>query len=120
MDYYINPAWFYWLSVFGGLKTLSIGVAIFSFIIVIVLIVCYFVACDFNHDEHYLTNCKRWILLCFVVCISFMLIAVFVPDKQTMIEMQVATVATKTNVEWTVEQLKVVTDYIFERINSVN
>jgi hypothetical protein len=49
-----------------------------------------------------------------------MLIAVFVPDKQTMIEMQVATVATKTNVEWTVEQLKVVTDYISERINSVN
>ena len=107
MDYYINPAWFYWLSVFGGLKTLSIVVAIFSFIIVITLIICYFVEYDFNNNEHYLTICKRWILLCFVVCISSMLIAVFVPDKQTMIEMQVATVATKTNLEWTVEQLNV-------------
>ena len=120
MEYIINPEWFYWLSVFGGVKTLSILVAIFSFIIVIVLIVCYFVECDFHNNEHCLTIYKRWILLCFVVCISSMLIAVFVPDKQTMIEMQVATVATKTNVEWTVEQLKVVVDYIFERINSVN
>lgn len=119
MDYIINPAWFYWLSVYDGLKTFSIVVAIFSFIIVIVLIICCLVECDFNNNEHCLTIYKRWILLCFVFCISSMLIAVFVPDKQTMIEMQVASIATKTNSEWTIEQLKGITDYIIERIQSV-
>lgn len=119
MDYIINPAWFYWLSVYDGLKTFSIAFAILSFVILIVIIICYFVEIDSGTAERYLTIYKRWILLCFVVCISSMLIAVFVPGKQTMIEMQVASIATKTNAEWTIEQLKGITDYIIERIQAV-
>ena len=119
MDYIINPAWFYWLSVYDGLKTFSIVFAILSFIILIVLIVCYFVEIDSVTAERYLTIYKRWILLTAVFSIAFMLISVFVPSKQTVIEMQVASIATKTNAEWTIEQLKGITDYIIERIQSV-
>lgn len=119
MDYIINPAWFYWLSVSDGLKTFSIAFAILSFVILIVLIVYYFVEIDSGTAERYLTIYKRWILLTAVFSIAFMLISVFVPNKQTMIEMQVASIATKTNAEWTIEQLKGITDYIIERIQSV-
>ena len=119
MDYIINPAWVYWLNVFDGLKTFSIAFAILSFVTLVVIIICYLVEIDYKSDARKLTIYKRWILLTFVFSIAFMLISIFVPNKQTMIEMQVASVATKTNAEWTVEQLKGVVDYIFERINSV-
>lgn len=119
MDYIINPAWFYWLSVSDGLKEFSIAFTVLSFVILVVIIICYFVEIGSETAARYLTIYKRWILLTFVFSIAFMLISIFVPSKQTMIEMQVASIATKTNAEWTVEQLKGITDYIIERIQSV-
>lgn len=125
MDYIINPAWFYWLGVCDGLKTLAIVLAVLSGLVLISFIAGYI----YNHameieyhtedNKHYRVMCKRGIQWSTVVFIPLLLIAIFAPDKQTLIGMQVASVATKTNAEWTVEQLKGVVDYIFERINSV-
>lgn len=123
MDYFINPIWFYWLGVWGGLKVLAIllsvlaGCALIGFIIGYVYNII--MAADYDTNKDYLPLCRRGIRWSAVVFIPLLLIAIFAPDKQTLIGMQVASVATKTNAEWTVDQLKDVVDYIFERINSV-
>ena len=125
MDYFINPIWFYWLGVCDGLKTLSIVLAVLSGMVLVSFIAGYI----YNHamvieyetedNKHYMAMCKTGIKWSVAVFLPLLLIAIFSPDKQTMIEMQVASIATKTNAEWTVERLKDITDYIIERISSV-
>ena len=125
MDYFINPVWFYWLGVCDGLKTLSIVLAVFSGMVLISFIAGYMynhvMAIEYEHEDnkHYMAMCKTGIKWSVAVFLPLLLIAIFSPNKQTMIEMQVASIATKTNAEWTVDQLKGITDYIIERIQSV-
>jgi len=123
MDYFINPIWFYWLGVCDGLQTLAIIFAILAGCTLIVFIAAYiynyFMAFAYKENKNYISICKNGIKWSAIVFIPLLLIAIFAPNKQTMIEMQVASIATKTNAEWTVEQLKGITDYIIERINSV-
>ena len=125
MDYFINPVWFYWFGVCDGLKKFSIVLAVLSGMVLVSFIAGYI----YNHvmvidgkyedNKHYMAMCKTGIKWSVAVFLPLLLIAIFSPYKQTMIEMQVASIATKTNAEWTVEQLKGITDYIIERINSV-
>ena len=123
MDYFINPAWFYWFGVCDGLKTLAIILAILAGCTLIVFIAAYiynyYMALVYESNKNYISICRNGIKWSTIVFIPLLLIAIFTPGKQTMIEMQVASIATKTNAEWTVERLKDITDYIIERIQSV-
>jgi len=123
MDYFINPAWFYWFGVCDGLKTLAIILALLAGCTLIVFIAAYiynyYMAGHYEENKNYISICRNGIKWSTIVFIPLLLIAIFTPNKQTMIEMQVASIATKTNAEWSVEQLKGITDYIIERINSV-
>ena len=123
MDYFINPAWFYWFGVCDGLKTLAIILALLAGCTLIVFIAAYiynyYMALVYESNKNYISICRNGIKWSTIVFIPLLLIAIFTPDKQTMIEMQVASISTKTNAEWTVEQLKGITDYIIERIQSV-
>lgn len=126
MDYFINPKWFYWLGVFDGLKAIALVFSIFAGLIlagfVTAYIYNYVMMLEYKHESNkqYMSLCKIGIKWSAVVFIPLLIVAIFAPSKQTMIEIQVASIATKTNAEWTVEQLRCITDYIIERINSVN
>lgn len=48
-----------------------------------------------------------------------MILAIFVPNKDTLVEMQIAQVVTKSNIELTVESIKDIVDYIVQSIASL-
>ena len=111
MEYYISPSWIYWINVVGSLRVLFIslmvicgGCAIIVFPIAI------------TEDLMEASTFKK---LEITVCIIFMLslfCIVFVPSKEVLIEMEVAKLATKQNVELTVESLKSIVDYIIDAV----
>ena len=53
------------------------------------------------------------------VCIVAVLFLVFVPSKETLIEMMIAKQATYENATWTVDALKSAVDYIVQAIQSL-
>ena len=119
-DYVINPMWFYLLQVVDGVQGVFFVVAILS---VIVLIVCGMIAFalyigDCYEDEsEKIAKCLRPTVLILVVS---MLLVVFIPSKQTLIEMEIAKHATYSNVESVKEQIKDAADYILDRLEGDN
>ena len=55
---------------------------------------------------------RSWSVVTMVVGFVMVLMAIFIPSKQTIIEMLVARAATFDNVDWTVAQVKEIIDYI--------
>lgn len=119
LDYIINPSWVYWINVLGDFKIVSIVVAIVSFFAVVIGVV---VACENKgygkDDEDYKTG-KAVLRFSVPIFTLSLLFAIFIPSTRTMLEMLVAKLATKQNVELTVEGLKSCVDYIAETIKSL-
>ena len=119
MNYIINPAVFYWMSVLDGLKTISgIFFAIGCASIVSTFII-WTVNADIDFDDE---DTKRWfkylkISIAITAVTAIVLIAI--PSKNTMIQMLVAKCATYDNANLTVESLKSAVDYIVEAIKSL-
>lgn len=120
MNYIINPAWFYWLSVCNNLKTVLLVMAILMFLPTIGFFVdaCVNAECNGWDDEDAqksIKSCKRWFIISIVLFVLF----AFVPSKNTLIEMQVARFATYENAAWTLDAVKSAVDYIVEAIKSL-
>jgi len=113
MTYIINPSVFYWIKVLDGLASISIsfliigGVGIFAFGIMGPVDF----ACMDDEEAKVIKTLFRITIPMFVVGL---LGVVFIPDKQTMIEILVAKTVTVENAEWTVDSLKSVVDYIVQ------
>jgi len=125
MDYLISPIWFYLLSVCDGLKTAAIIIAVFSAMAIIGFGVGYmymnteFILYEHESDKQYSDLWKVCFMVSIAIFVPMFLVALFCPDKQALVGMQVASLATKTNIEWTAEQLKGVVDYIMECIQAI-
>ena len=116
MNYIINPSWFYWINVADTAK-----------LVLTVLFCCLLVACiflwpislaDWVGDE----DDKRKRKMCTVfsaLAVVTGLAAMFIPSRNTLIEMQIAKYATYENAEWTVDAIKNVVDYIVNAIQSM-
>lgn len=115
-EYIINPSWFYWLSVADTAK-----------IVLCVIFGCMLVGCIimwpvlfefWTGDEDDIR--KRKILTVFsVLAVLTGLVAMFIPSRATLMEMQIARLATPENAAWTVDKLKEAVDYIVEAIKAV-
>ena len=118
MDYIINPAWFYWIEVADTIKAISI------ITIVVLLIACVVLAIiagmDRSLGDH--TEAKVLFSAC-AKCLIFLavsaLICIFIPSKKTLMEMQIARLATRSNVELTIAQVKEIVDYIINAIKEL-
>lgn len=128
MNYIIDPRVFYWMEVLDNVKGLGIIMAILLGVATICATVWYYVVridlISYNGeldegDKEQLKTIKKIVFLCFSLFAVSLLIAVFVPFKQTMMEMLIARYATYENAEWTVESLKSIVDYIVEAFKSV-
>ena len=117
MDYIIDPSWFYWISVLDAVKATLIASTILSALAATIL--AGFVFGDSWGDEDEERNCKRALKISIVVLAFSIVGVIFIPSKQTMIEMMVARCATKENAQITVDALKSAVDYIIEAIKSV-
>lgn len=109
--YIINPAWFYWVNVATGIKIVAIVSACMSLIACIPLAITVYG----EEDDDYL----KLLRVTMVVAVLSILGAIFVPTKETLIEMQVAKYATWENAEWTVDAVKDAVDYIVNAIGSL-
>lgn len=122
MNYIINPAWFYWMSVASGIKIVVLVVALLMlfpcigfFISACVEAEC---GCDGFEDDDAKRSLKassKWLTISIVLFVVF----AFVPSKDTLIGMQVAKLATVENANWTLETIKSAVDYIVESIKSM-
>lgn len=116
--YIINPMTFYWLSVLDALRGAFLVVSILGGAGSVVLPIIY-LADSWGWDDD---DKKMWVKIVAVVLPIFfasVLCVIFIPSKQTMIEMLVAKFATTENAEWTVDALKSAVDYIVEAMKSV-
>lgn len=121
MNYIINPAWFYWMSVASGIKTVVLVVAILMLFPCVGFFInaCIEAECGdgFEGDDakRSLKVSGKWLAISIVLFVVF----AFVPSKNTLIEMQIAKLATVENANWTLETIKSAVDYIVEAIKSM-
>ena len=127
MNYIINPTWFYWINVADGLHTMlfvaSVMLAIAEIIMAVYAGLSYSLGKDYGPNDRDLKAAKAMIkpiIICGIVLAVALVGVVFIPSKNTLIEMQVARYATYENAEWTVETVKSAVDYIVDAIAKVN
>lgn len=120
MNYIINPAWFYWMSVASGIKMVVLVVALLMLFPCIGFFInaCIEAEWDGFEDDDAKRSLKvsgKWLTISIILFVVF----AFVPSKDTLIEMQVAKLATVENANWTLETIKSAVDYIVDAIKSM-
>ena len=113
--YIINPTWFYWVDIIDAVNCFAIISAI------ILLLGAGLVGFMFM-DDVFADERERYgkiIPKVVIVGVIFLLAAIFIPSKETLIEMQVAKYATWENAEWTTDAIKDTIDYIVDAIGSI-
>lgn len=118
MNYIVNPAIFYWMSVMDCSKLL---IAVAFIVSLIGLIIFIFVYAFYNDvwDEDEANTAKRMFKYIALVLIISSVGIVFIPSKTTMIEMLIAKTATIENAELTVDAIKEIVDYIVEAMKTI-
>lgn len=62
---------------------------------------------------------QRVAIVLFVVAVILFIIYVFIPPRETLIEMQIARFTTVENAEWALDAVKSATDYIVSAIKEL-
>lgn len=110
--YIINPTWFYWINIADGIKIIVSLLAVAS-------LVASFLSALISLDDTDTATSKKFekmALKMFIVAIVCIIISLFIPSKETLIEMQIAKYATWENAEWTADAIKDLVDYIANAI----
>lgn len=129
-NYIIDPAVFYWMNVMSIMQTVF---AIFGSILTLsgigfIIGYCYnhHEKNDYSDESSYFKNyesyekiCKYWSRVLLTIGLPLIIASIFIPSKQTSIEMLVARTATFENVDWTVAQVKEIVDYIVSSLKGI-
>ena len=115
--YIINPSWFYWLNVVEGAGIVVTILAMMATILCVLGLPMYYGEEVYNDEDKkaFWKIAKKLIILCIVLWIVY----IFIPSKETLIEMQVAKYATYENAEWSVEAIKQAVDYIINALKEL-
>lgn len=116
MEYVINPSWFYWLNVVDAVRGVACAYVVLFAIAAIITLLTFFVA-DIPFRE---IEASRPCVLLSIGFVVAVLVLVFVPSKEALIEIQVARLATYDNVAMTVDGIKSVADYIVDAIKTIS
>ena len=118
MDYIINPYWFYWIEVADTIKGISIGAMVVFLIAAIILAAT--AHNDYMFEDNNEGDAKKKVLfICIVGLVLSALVCIFVPSEKTLIEMQIAKLATHNNVDLTIDKIKEIVDYIINAMKEV-
>lgn len=120
MESVINPALIYWINIIDAVRSLCVAIAVMSAILLCVALVGFVYnqieSVDHVNNKKYAEMCKKYsIILCICLGIS-LLFSIFVPWKETVIEMIVASYITPNNIELGIDGLKSVIDYVVEAV----
>lgn len=122
MDYIINPSWFYWINVADAIKCASLIIEIISGAILALFVMLSIGALKDagwdKEDDEYKTTTKIAKLFGIFFAAS-LLTFIFLPSRDTLIEMLVAKFATVDNAKLTVDAVKDSVDYIVNAISSL-
>ena len=119
MNYIINPWFFYWINVANGMMTVSIVGLFVSGITFIAGCIMVIDNINYGSDDKDYKNGKKLLKISIPMLIVFVLFVIFIPDKSTLIEMQVSKMATYENAKLAVDSLKEFVDYIVEAAKSL-
>ena len=127
MNYIINPSWFYWLGVVESMRHFMVAAFIVSIAVVVVsaIIIPMNISMirefpDFSDDERKTVQFfTKALKIAIGVLVISGLVLVFVPSKETLIEMMIAKQATYENATWTLDALKSAVDYVIQAIQSL-
>lgn len=114
MNYIIDPMWFYWISVIDRFKVFACCLDIVCVIGAGVSFGCHFDAWDDDAGK----TLMKWFRIFLIAFAVLSLLLIFVPSKNTLIEMMIARNATTQNAETAVEAIKSAVDYIINAIQS--
>lgn len=110
--YIIEPMWFYWVRVLDNIKEIAVVALILG---VVAGGFCFLVAQDcFSEEEYKLW--KKKIIISFCAVVLSAIILVFVPSRETLVEMKIAEFGTYENVTTVIETIEDMTDKIIEQI----
>lgn len=113
MKYYIDPSWIYWINTINSLRIVFITLTFLSVIVSIMGLVTW-ISGDMEDNIF-----KKGEIIPVSIFIISLLVVVFVPSKQVLIEMEIAKLATKENIQLTVDSLKEITDYVVNAITAL-
>lgn len=118
MTYYINPIWFYLMNVSSGMKTflLIFGGLVFAFsAFVFVGWIMDVNITDLEDDEKKILKLFKTIIIASFISI---VIGLFLPSKETCVEMMIASQVTHENVAATKEEIYELIDYVTDKVRS--
>lgn len=123
-NFIIDPKIFYWINVLGIMQTVAaiVGAVCLSAFIGFAIGWIYNageVESGYKSNVYYMKTCKRWTIVTGIIGLILLTASIFIPGRTTSIEMLVAKTATFDNVNWTVQQVKEVVDYIVKALQSV-
>lgn len=119
MNYIIDPMWFYWISVADNLiVTCAVIGGLFG------ILSMFFGAIlvsnmEYGQNDSDYRAAKKVLKVSIPLSVLFILLSVFLPSKEVLIEMQIAKFATYEDAEWAIDAIKSLVDYIVEAIKSV-
>ena len=127
MNYIINPSWFYWLGVVHSMRVFMLIAFIISAMLIGVALIVIPVEVKMIQDYPNICDDERKAVRFFTkalkiaigLCIAAALFLIFVPSKDTLIEMMIAKQATYENATWTLDALKSAVDYVVQAIQSL-
>ena len=123
-NYIINPQVFYWINVLDSLQIAFDFIGLMFAILFVCLIITWVcnaieAAKGFEDNKVYMKTCKTWAIITGIISFVLIMASVFIPGRTTSIEMLIAKTATYDNVNWTVQQVKDIVDYIINAIKSI-
>jgi hypothetical protein len=120
MNYIINPQWFYWIGVLSVARTVcTVFAVLFGIGVLFGLAFTMWVYVEIgDNTEEYLLSKKLTKLAATIFFIGLMG-AMFIPTKETVAQMMIASVATKENVSSVFDAIKSGADYVVQAIQQI-
>ena len=101
-NYIVDPMFFYWCNVANGL----IVFCAFGLIVVSIAIVIFIANAAIDYDSIFeVPKFKRRLVLLFMIAVIFGLGMIFIPTKETLIEMEIARHATYDNLDVVIQKI---------------
>jgi len=113
----VDPSIFYWMSVADDVIFVAIAGAVITTIITIIIATYIALeACDLDDCWKEFRKRKRFFVPIIIIDVFLIIVAVFVPSKNTIIEMIVAKSVTPDAITNGVQSVKETVDYIIQKI----
>lgn len=119
-DFIIDPMWFYWIGCIGkindGISILAITAFVMCIVIFVLFLLCSCFADDilFKYTKQDKIQHFKCLLFFIIACAVLVVLLFFIPDKETLIQMKLAQLATQENAQQAITAIREATDYILD------